>query len=582
MKQYLNIPTAVANRSHNDLSGQCITTTGFFTPRVIYTKRVIPGSHIKYNVDAMTRALAMFKPAYADIETHIRAFFVPYRTIFRPFNAFITNSFYGNVGVTAPTQVRFSEILKVLISSMCSSVYTGTGSFDLLDNSVKYRFTWFGRYFYNFLISLGYEINTEEYSSTQTTDEPVSALPLISLFKVMYDYYLNPQDSVSYKQLGAYLESFNDPTYQYLSANDMISCLQCMQHVNYDLDYFTSSTEEPNGPISTQYAGTALVRDPQLVKNSQTHPFAAYGNNTGPEIYGGTTYNGVNLTQFLDSALHRIADMFKRYQLTGVRPLDRYFAQRGIKLENEKLNRCSYLGTFNSIFQITDQMSAANTFEPSTGGSSAKGDVLGDYSGKAINYNLSGKVKLDADEFGQVIFICTIVPKVKYYQGVPRELHSNDRYSFFTPEFDDLGVQAIRADELINRNPLGTSINSSVTPSETSIGFTGRYADLKTHCKNILSGDFALATRNAGMDSWYVWRSIPQRLMLNDYFKGTSDSDQYQRIFNFANGEADPFISVFNVKADASLPCAGLFEDYDWSDQTGRSVPVKKGGTFEN
>lgn len=576
MNTVQHVPTPLADRSRNDLSASCITTNGFFTPRIIYSKEVMPGSKIDYQVDSMTRALAMNHPAYADIETHIRAFYVPYRTVYRPFNCLITNSPYGNVAVTDVVQVRFSEIIKLFITGgFLTTVYTGTGAFDLLDNGTKYRFTETGRYFYSVFNALGYKINTEEYNSTMTNDEPVSALPIMCWFKVFYDYFITTTEDTHYKTLGALLESWNDPTYQYLTATDMYNAFLCCQNVMYGLDYFTSAYEEPNGPNSAMFNSNVQFKDPGLLKNGRNVPYASYLPGAGgPYVELGSSHQQVGLTQALDSALHRISDAYKRLNMVGIRPLDRYFAEYGIKLEDEMLNRSHYLGHYNSVFQISDIMSTAGTAQ----------ELLGNYAGKAINYNLSGKFKINSGEkeFGHIIIMCTIVPKVKYYQGIPRELRHIKKYDFFSSTYDNLGVQAIRADELLAENPLGASIGSSIYPADYSIGFTGRFNEYKTQCQSIIGGDFLFATRNADLDKWHLWREQPVRTPIDGVFRRAADRMQYDRIFEFNSKVAEPFVSVFNIKADSSLPCSGFFEDYEWSEHTGRTVDIQRGGTFMN
>lgn len=572
MKNVVNVPTAVSDHSRNDLGAPCITTSSFFTPRIIYTKEVMPGSKITYQIDSMTRALAMFRPAYADVETHIRGFFVPFRVLWKPWNHFFTNTPYGSLTLQFNPRVRISDLVVLYCNPAMSTEVTSGFDFVDMSTSKKYKFTATGRYFYNYFISLGYKLNSEEIGSL-SNDEGKSALPMMALFKVFFDYFSNPQDSVMYKQLESILLSWAEPTVSYLAPADILNAILCCQSIMYDVDYFTGSMENATAVNTGQTNTFTSYNDPQQTFTGTAGASAYYTQQSGPLIHNTGGTNLVRFTQAVDTMLHRIADTYRRLQVVGMRPLDRYFSQWGIKLNNERLNRSHYLGHYNSVFQISDIMSTAGTAQ----------EFLGNYAGKAINYNLSGEFKLNSEEeFGQVIFICTIVPKVRYYQGSPRELNHVYYSHYFHPEYDKTGVQAIRADELLADNPLGNNIYTSSYGRTATIGFTSRYGEYKCQPTAILSGDFILPTRESGTDQWHLLRKIPARTFLDDTFKRTADRSQYERIFNFGSQVADPFISIFNIKADAILPCSALFDDYEWSDQIGRAVDIQKGGTFMN
>ena len=75
------------------------------------------------------------------------------------------------------------------------------------------------------------------------------------------------------------------------------------------------------------------------------------------------------------------------------------------------------------------------------------GEQLGAYAGKGISYG-NGHFDYQTNEFGMFITVCSIVPKVGYFQGIDRTVKHLSKLDFYCPEFDNLGVTATAADEL--------------------------------------------------------------------------------------------------------------------------------------
>ena len=119
------------------------------------------------------------------------------------------------------------------------------------------------------------------------------------------------------------------------------------------------------------------------------------------------------------------------------------------------------LGATRTDIDISDVMSFAKTDDGS----------LGDFAGKGIGYSDGERFFFDSKSYGVLICLSCIVPNSGYFQGLLRENSDGctGRYDFYTQEFDALGTQNVRVNELIadlqfqnsgNTNQVGTDLGN--------------------------------------------------------------------------------------------------------------------------
>jgi hypothetical protein len=271
----------------------------------------------------------------------------------------------------------------------------------------------------------------------------------------------------------------------------------------------------------------------------------------------------------------------KRHQLVGARALDRYLARFGVNLASDKLKRSIYIGSAMQGLQFGDVMSTADT----------ETSFLGDYAGKGISYG-SGTFEFDTDEYGMLIIVSSIVPTVGYSQGVDRTVMHLSKLDFYTPEFDNLGVQAIESNELYTPtklNKFATTAEAANTTLNTFrnqvFGFTPRYSEYKIG-RDKLTGDFRCDSINAGADSWHMLRNVnPETLteLLHDvdFVRGT-DAEQYSRIFYNTDADAsDKFKIIHNFNVTSFSPMKSLYDTYEFEDK-GKKVVEDVNGVKMN
>lgn len=574
----LQLTTAVDDHVKLDLSSQHITTANFMEFNVAWSKELVPKEHIGVHQETFARLDPLPVPTFGRANINNRAFFVPFRTIFPAWNDFITDTrhsfnVYGTpagasklVGET-PT-IKNSELVRFFENNGNATQVTGTQTADytLNSSSTGRRFTAKGRRAYKLLLSLGYNIN---WNLDDTTS--MSALPLLAVAKVYCDWYFPSaytQDQIYSLVDGLFnFNSISSVNAEYgfaLSYTQIQNIMDLLANgVNYDSDYFVSAWDNPTNP--NEGAGTSNLTIGTLSSDNTSN---VTSNKQEPSIQ-----TAGKISQYALTALRSMTDYMKRHQLVGARALDRYLARFGVQLEAEKMNRSIYLGCANQSLQFGDVMNTAGASD---------GD-LGKYAGKGISYGDAG-FEFDADEYGIMIIISTIVPKVGYYQGVDRSVKHIQKLDYWTPEFDNLGTQAISKSELY----IPTDAYSFVGTKDiqnTVFGFIPRYAEYKIG-KDRLTGDFRLSSIEAGADSWHLLRTVEYTSYDNiahdlDFVRGL-DSGQYERIFYDTDaGNHDRFKIIHNFNVTSHSPMKSLFDTYDFASR-GKKVTEDVNGVKMN
>lgn len=591
----IKVKTAVDDRVKLDLGCDHITTANFMQYNVAWSKELVPKEKISVSMETFTRLNPMPVPTFGRAKINNRAFFVPFRTIFPGWNDFITDAKHtyadGYTEAISEVPVVGNDILvQLFIGDDPTAIDEGTRTdyaecisvqddydgeydifvFDRLNGANLYwKLTAKGRQVVKVLESLGYKINW--YIPNDGDDSVVySALPILAMAKVYCDWYY-PSAYVGTNSLFNAVEAiFHKDTRgsQNLGLGNLESIFRLIINgVNYDSDYFVSAWDNPVSPNSEAYSRMS-IGDPTLSIEPGTV------NNYGDDPTG-TPFAEGKLTQWMIDGLKSLTDYMKRHQLVGARALDRYLARFGINLSAEKLRRSVYLGSGYENIQFGDVMSTADT----------DGASLGNYAGKGIGYG-TANFDYETDEYGIMIIISSIVPKAGYYQGVNRNVMHVGKLDYWTPEFDNLGTQAISKSELFV--PFGSTDMASddlVALDSGVFGWTPRYAEYKIG-RDMLTGDFRYDSMNAGQEAWHTMRELnytdADDIVHNVNFVSGRDAGQYSRIFYNTDAEAaDKFNVIYHFEVASWSPMKALFDTYEF-DSKGASVTEDANGVKMN
>lgn len=637
MASYLDkavVNTAITDNTKLDLSHQSISTMDMMQLNIGYIHEMVPGEKISVNAENFARLNPMPVPTFGRARWNQRCYFVPFRTIYPGWNDFITDTvhIFADNNKTSDIQSQVPTVSnRELVDAFAN--YVGTtddiddivnmivpaipmsDSYDIELGASRYNFTILGRQCIKMLEQLGYKIYWDkDYNYT------FSAMPLLALAKVYIDYYFPTQyyNINEYDRLASLLKfDMTSGTGIVLNYSDVQKILSLTAYVCFDSDYFTSAWDTPNQPnigahsdfklqnidsVST-LLGTSAFRTSPFYADGQGYVTNNSGSAVSDNLIGGANAPFISsmapftnpsgtavarptpISEFLLHSLHALTDYMKRHQMAGTAAFDRYLARFGKALPAEKLNRCLYLGGHSQDIQIGDIMSTADT----------EGANLGSYSGKGISY---GKSSFDysTDEFGYLIVLNSIVPETGYFQGIDKQTLRIFKNSFYTPEFDNLGVQAIDAVELYV--PQEASSNYSNLPNQV-FGFTPRYADYKIS-HDQLTGNFRLPSINGSRpntfaqfnaaNSWHLMRSFDSTYFAYaseivhspDFLYGILNALQFKRLFYDVEPSApDNFTTITDYKVAAYAPMKALYDTYEFEDK-GKKVTLNVNGVVAN
>lgn len=465
--------------------------------------------------------------------------------------------------------------------------------FDYEFNGGQYRFTNEGRRFYTLLCSLGYRVDFKNSGGSWSNTQKLSAGKLLAWTKVMLDWY-EPSQYALTSSLATLFSGVLPSSGRHIDSTDLVN-ISTLQFVCYDRDYFTSAWNNPSAPnvkdsdvsfadSSVQnYRNSTDWNRRSSVVNYEVSPSLnpPGGSSNGTPVLLGSSGQSVantsypnNISWYILDQLRALTNYSRRHQLSGFRTVDRYLSQYGIKLSDDRVQRCYYIDGYSYSADIMDIMSTADTPQAS----------LGDYAGKGIAYSDAHRsIDFDCDEFGYLIVVSSVVPEVGYVQGIMRENFHLDRFSFFNADFDNLGTQAIRHDELFADNGLmkidGSGIATTVLSPDSVFGFTPRYMEYKIGY-DFLTGDFNIPSRREGMDAYHLFRLFNDGDInpINKSFL-YGEQKQYDRIFNNTDDDYDHMYIVHNCHITAYRAMKSASDVYDFEHAPGDVMQVAANGT---
>lgn len=552
-----------------DFSHSHVTTMDFFQPRPVFTTMLKPNDSIDVNLTLMSRLSPLVKPFFGDVRFVNRAFFVPLRILSPYFLSFIEGTTYSTAeGVVQPTFVP-SVSNDVFVKMFVDHSVSSTSADKFLDSlavqipnddtttvydfdagptgALKYKFTYKGKLFFNILVGLGYKINFGRTLANQQDKTIFKAFPLLAYCKLHFDWLRNP----SYSTFVG-LEKYFTTDIGELNSDDVYSLLDGSYKLCYSADLFTSAWDQPVAPNNDNLTPQLDVPDLQDLFG-QTGEVSS-GNESGQPYYSpavvnpGESNTATIITDYMLQILHKMTDLVKRKQLVGSRVLDRYMADYGVQLDSAKLDRSLYVGKIDTPVAVSDIM---QTSPDAVSGSSTSTGV-GDYSGKGVGAGSQKLTKFSTNEWGIFIVLSYIEPRNSYPYGRNRQFIGVNREDFFIDEFDAIGTQPIRQDELSSLSMKTGSVNFLDNPPSKIFGFTPRYSEYKTVQDN-LSGDFLLDSKRSDLQGWYLCR---------DFRRDHIDPELLVHSLGFTEGSAIGFENIWQYNGDPSRNSLNFFDHF--------------------
>ena len=93
--------------------------------------------------------------------------------------------------------------------------------------------------------------------------------------------------------------------------------------------------------------------------------------------------------------------------------------------------KSNYIGSSETMITISDVVSTAATDDAS----------LGEYGGRGLQYDSTGTLVFENDEYGYWVTLSTVVPEAGYTQGIDPTLTSLDKFNLYNADFDAVGME---------------------------------------------------------------------------------------------------------------------------------------------
>ena len=238
----------------------------------------------------------------------------------------------------------------------------------------------------------------------------------------------------------------------------------------------------------------------------------------------------------------RRAESLQRFFERSARSGWRYFEQLvGFFSEVNKeltLNRPQFLGGGSDLINISDVLQTA-PYETDSYNS-----AVGNMTGFGYTSGSCGFGTQKFKQFGYVIGLFSILPRMEYATGIDKDLLKHDRYDLFFPDFANLGEQEI------------SSLELSAQGTPVTFGYTPRYAEYK-FMRDRVSGEFA----TPGLSSWHLAKFYEGAPVNGTDFFECKSNDDLNRIFAV---QSDTLANHFyincmhNIRAVRPMPFYGV------------------------
>lgn len=592
--QQIKAKVEIQEKTNNiPLSHVHLTTMNFGETNVALYRHNTPREKYKADISVFARPFPIQTPVMAAAEHHLKLYYVPFRVLSPQWNAFINKSphipYNGNniVQVNEMPYFTTGTLFQFIINTLIST--NGTASnFDFQVGASQYKLlTPFGRYCVKVLMQLGYDIIMDD---KQATYEHIDAMGLLAYAKVYLDFYYNSayyNATTEFIQVNQLFLKDANTAYE-LTAQDLINIFTVCRRVFYNESMITAAWDNPMAPNNWGSLTTIALKDITLnAGNGNLMISNGIGNDTNgigtPRIGDGATNAALQtypLTQYAIDSLKKMTDYCMRFAMSGVREVDRYLSRFGVLLSSEKMKRSIYYGE-----QITPMEFGAVYSTAATSNAN-----IGDYAGQSI-INSDNKehkhFEIESDEYGIIIGISTIIPKVNYFQGIDRNNLHKEVETYFSGIFDQLGTAAISQAEVLVSTKLPETNLQGNTVLNAVYGHLPRGYEYKIP-RDRLTGDFRINHLLDSMAAWHLFRILKSSDFATNGIKHSpdltkmTDAQQYLRIFdNTSEEDGDHFNVIYQIKASADVHAKPLYESYDFESE-GKEIMLNGNGPKQN
>lgn len=481
-KSVLGKPTAVAHlpKQGFNMSQKFKFTSAAGQLLPVYFDFLHPGEKIRFSVDLFTRTQPLSTAAMADIDEYVDLFFVPANKLYSPFNELFmgisdfNSSMFDTQSLVDSVDYVFPRL--TLNADTWRKAANSGGYMPTIDTYVENGQT-FDYYYYGamrlcdhlgvnpYFITAPIGINDigsgqSAYNYHESIYMPtINPMYFCAYQAIYYDYYrLSSWEANDNK-------AYNLDTYHVmpdiLAVGNSVKRPYIRKWFNlryrpYQRDYFKAIEPSPivNSLGLAGFNFDWVNNETQISPNVQATAGEAYFSDGFGSFNGeSVTWNDMD-TQFGTQDIKTMFAVQKMLSITGRAGKhydDQVLAHYGFKVPRMATNEVYFLGSHHQQIHIGEVISTADTSE-------SDGSALGAIAGKGYGKAVSEPINFTAPLHGILMAIYSCVPKLNYITNVDRLHTSLERFDFYTPELDKLGMLPVFQYELApTHNTLGTS-----------------------------------------------------------------------------------------------------------------------------
>lgn len=479
-----SIPVKIPKKSGFDRGHRFAASTnvGIITP--VFARIFVPGVSFSNWSEFNIKFSPLNVPIMQRVECRVDWFAVPLRLLHQQFEDFITGGKKGDFEGVPPYTCGSDEV--------DSKLFVKNGLFDYL------------------------RVQPHVEGADPTTNTPINLYKFLAYQKIYADYYA---DEVLDADV---IDSINDAlpfsggihtpssTVSFLYAN------RGLKTICYKKDYFTSAQPEPQRGDAVYLMSPLQVQS--LTGNTglgMEYLTLNHGSDTDQTLYNVTAGESEENLVRIPLTMHQIEE-FRAVQnwqdnnaLFGGRYPEQLLGRYGVRPDDARLQRAEFIGGAKFVLQVTEVTQTSATQEES-------GDYLGGFAGKMQGLANTSPVKYFTREHCVIMGLLSIRPEATYAFGTQRDNLYMSRFDFITPEFDNIGEQAIKNAELF------TSGNKDI--DEAEFGYQPIYDDERAET-NYVAGDF-----RDTLNFWHTAQMFVSAPPLNSEFVHVDHTD-FDRIF---------------------------------------------------
>lgn len=324
-------------------------------------------------------------------------------------------------------------------------------------------------------------------------DQLISALP-VRAYESIYNAFYRDARNNPYELDGEFEYNKYLPTL----AGGLDTSDYKLHYRNWHLDAYTSAVQSPQQGVAPLVGITSLGDVTFKSENGKEYTFSTETAEDSDTIIGvnmrssgeSEIPNDVNrsilnvVSQGISINDFRNVNAYQRFKETNIRRglklRDQTLARWGVNIAYSTLDMPEFIGGIS--IDITPSKINQTTETP---------DVpLGGYAGQLSGFkSSSNSVYCNCDEHGFIIGIMSIVPQPVYDMLLPHELRHMEALDYFNPEFDRIGMQAIKYREI---SPLLVQNRSQL---DSTFGYQRPWHEYLYAC-DTAHGQFRLQLRN--------------------------------------------------------------------------------------